>query len=429
MNVLVTGATGFIGSAVVARLRADGHRVTAVVRPHSLAHRIIAADAIVARDIARSTASADWEPLLDGIDAVVNCAGLLQDRPSETVADVHVRGTGALFAACERKGVRRVIHVSAIGADSGSTPFMLSKSQADRALRERDLDWVILRPSVVVGRAAYGGSALFRGLAALPIYPLPPRMGPLQIVQLDDLLATIVFFLDPGAAAKLALDIAGPEPLALDEIIAIYRAWLGFRPAARVRVPAAAMSIVTHVGDWLGLLGWRPPLRSTASREAVRGAAGDTASWRETTGIAPRSLREALAAEPASVQERWFARLYLLKPVLLASLALFWTITGMLSLWPSFSAARDLAVEALGRDLAGAAVAGGALADIGIGLGMALRRTARLSLWLGIAVSLSYLAAGSILVPRLWLDPLGAFLKVVPIVALHLAALAIIDDR
>ena len=67
----------------------------------------------------------------------------------------------------------------------------------------RNLDWVILRPSVVVGRQAYGGSALFRGLAALPILPRLAGTGPLQIVQLDDLVRTVLFFLQPDAPSRL----------------------------------------------------------------------------------------------------------------------------------------------------------------------------------------------------------------------------------
>jgi uncharacterized protein YbjT (DUF2867 family) len=80
-----------------------------------------------------------------------------------------------LFAACEQAGVRRIVQVSAIGGDRHTaTAFSQTKLAGDTALMQRDLDWVILRPSVVLGPAAYGGSALFRGLAALPLLPVIP---------------------------------------------------------------------------------------------------------------------------------------------------------------------------------------------------------------------------------------------------------------
>ena len=110
----------------------------------------------------------------------------------------HARGAAALFAACARAAVRRVIHISAAGIDRAApTRFSRSKLEGDRALMALDLDWVILRPSVVIGRGAYGGSALIRGLAALSIRPVLNDTGELQVVQLDDLVETVVFFLAP----------------------------------------------------------------------------------------------------------------------------------------------------------------------------------------------------------------------------------------
>jgi hypothetical protein len=85
------------------------------------------------------------------------------------------------------------------------------------------------------------------------------------------------------------------------------------------------------LGDVAGALGWRPPVRSNAAREIARGAVGDPGPWMLVTGIRPRSLAQALAAEVAPVQEKWFARLYLLKAVIFSVLAIFWIATGIIS--------------------------------------------------------------------------------------------------
>lgn len=162
-----------------------------------------------------------------------------------------------------------------------------------------DLDWVVLRPSVVLGPTAYGGSALFRGLAALPVLPLMPDSGLLHVVQLEDLVATVLFFLDAEAPLRIALDIAGPDALSLADIVRHYRAWLGHGPAREVPVPRPAAAILYRLGDIAGWLGWRPPLRSTARAELARGAIGDPLPWREATGIVPRSLAAALTARSA----------------------------------------------------------------------------------------------------------------------------------
>jgi hypothetical protein len=342
---------------------------------------------------------------------------------------VHVHGAAALFAACEQAGVRRIVHISAIGVDrDATTAFARTKLTGDQALMGRDLDWVILRPSVVVGRAAYGGSALFRGLAALPVVPSVAGTGLLQVVQLDDLVRTVLFFLHPAAPARIAVEIAGPERLTLDAVLIAYRRWLGHTSIRVLKVPRWMSDIVFRVGDLIGLLGWRPPLRSTVRVEIERGGVGDAGEWTRLTGIVPRTLGAALAAEPASVQERWFAQLYFLKPLALAVLALYWLITGLIALGPGAEPAAALLQDA-GVAAAGPLIATGAIVDILIGLGIATRRTARPALWVALMLSIAYLVLGTLLLPRLWADPLGPLLKIAPIVVLNLVALAVLDDR
>jgi uncharacterized protein YbjT (DUF2867 family) len=419
-RVLILGVTGFIGSALAQRLLMAGVEVVGVSRrrpPPPIRH--------LALDLAEMTDEAAWRPHLPGIDAVINCAGLLQDAPGESVSSVQRDAPRALFAACEAAGVRRVIQISAIGAErAGGTAFTRTKHEADLDLQRRDLDWVILRPSVVIGDSAYGGSALLRGLAALPIVPVMADMPPLQPALLDDVLGTIERCLAPDAAVRVTLDLAGPETWRFEELVAGFRQWMRWPPARTVTLGPAISAAMFKLGDAAALLGWRPAMRTTAGHELRRAARADASAW------PPRGPSAFFAARPASVQERWFARLFFVKPVLFVALAIFWFATGVICLGPGWRAGLAMMAEAgLAPTLAMLAVVGGSLCDMAIGIAIAVRRSARRGLYAAIAVTLGYGVLGSWLLPRLWADPMGALLKIIPIIALHLAALAILEDR
>lgn len=430
MRVLILGATGLIGSAVTARLVTAGHEVIGLTRTRDAMARRLPVERWIVADLRDVRGPDDWLPHLEGIDAVVNCAGTLQDSVRDSTSKVHRDAPAALWRACERAGVRRVIHFSAIGVDRGGlTDFSRSKKAGDEVLEESSLDWVILRPSVVVGRQAYGGSALFRALASLPVLPRIADAGPLDIVQLDDVAETVVRLLQPGAASWVALELAGPQRLQFDEVVAAYRSWFGWRPARRIWVPGFVMSLMWRLGDLIAWFGWRPPVRSTARREIVRGAIGDNSAWRAAIGIQPKALGAALAAEPASVQERWFARLYLLKPIAFATFILFWLLTAVISLGPGWTWAVNVMKASPAAPVAELTVLAGSLADLVVALLILFRRTARLGLIAGLLVTLSYVVSGTLLRPDLWADPLGPMMKVWPILALNLILLAILDER
>jgi hypothetical protein len=250
------------------------------------------------------------------------------------------------------------------------------------------------------------------------------------VVASEDVARTVAFCLAPGAPRAVRWDLAHPEVLTLAGIVASLRQWMGLRPARVVPVPAALARTVTAAADALGWLGWRSPARTTALAQLGAGVVGDPAAWIAATGQAPMSLADILAARPAGVQERWFARLYAFKPVAIAGLALFWVASGVVGLGPGRPAAMALLAQAgLADGTACAAVIAGSIVDLALGLAVTVRASARAALIGMLAVTALYIVGGTLLLPGLWLDPLGPLVKTLPVLIACSMTLATLDER
>lgn len=376
-------------------------------------------------------AAEDWLPVVAGMDAVVNAAGALQDGPRDRLDAVHRGSVVALVAACEQAGVRRFVQISAIGTDPASAnPFFSTKAEGDKAVTSSSLEWTILRPGLVIAPAAYGGTALLRALAAFPGFiPAVMSRQPIQTVSVTDVAEAVSRAVAGALPPRSALDLVETEAHSLADVLLAFRAWLGLPPARIVPIPAFLGRIAAVVADGLGLLGWRSPLRSAALVALARGVTGNTRSWNEISDHRLQPLEATLAAMPAHVQERWFARLWLLKPLVFGVLSLFWLVSGIVGLIRQDAAADILVSHGLSPALALGTVLAGSVADVVVGAAILVRSFARAALMGMIAITLGYLSAATMLAPDLWLDPLGAMVKAIPALCLVLVALAILDER
>ncbi|WP_419254332.1 SDR family oxidoreductase [Caulobacter sp. ErkDOM-YI] len=430
MRIAVIGAYGLIGSYVSARLAADRHDVVGIGRDIEAARRRFPALDWKRADLARATVE-DWVALLDGVEAVVNCAGALQDSPRDDLRAVHVEGVARLTQACERIGVRRLVHISAAGVGPGrATAFNATKLEAEALLAQSPLDWIVLRPGLVFAPSAYGGTALLRGLAGFPgAVPVVQGDSLVQTVGAEDLAAAVARCLEPNAPSRVGLDLVHAQPLTLIELVGRLRGWLGLPAAPVVRLPLALARATALVSDALAVLGWRSPMRTAALeqlRMGLRGQAEDAARL----GVTLRSFDALLAAAPSGVQERWFARSYFARPAILICLLAFWLLSGLIGLTVGFpQAVSVLTASGMDAGSAIAAVIGGSLIDIVLALLLAWRPTTALALKGMLLVTAGYLIGGALVRPDLWLDPMGPLIKSIPAAFLALAALATLDER
>lgn len=130
MHMLLTGSTGFIGRAVQSALERAGHTVHGGISPRRAAGR----PGQVAMDFAHDTTPAVWLPRLEGIDAVVNAAGVLRDTRTRPIDALHQHTPVALFDACAQAGVRRIVQISALGIAGSATRYATTKRAADTHL-------------------------------------------------------------------------------------------------------------------------------------------------------------------------------------------------------------------------------------------------------------------------------------------------------
>jgi uncharacterized protein YbjT (DUF2867 family) len=435
-RVLLLGASGLIGRFVTDDLRARGFRVIGVARKFSASQKINAFDLEMPL-LAMDTAALARLFSEHEIDIVVNCLGVLQDGPGSDTSAVHRDFVARLLQAVDHCGrAVRLVHISIPGtADDDRTAFSTTKRAAEALIAASGHAYAILRPGFVVAPSAYGGSALVRALATLPIdLPGDVSATPFQPVAVEDV-ATTIAFLAARAAGDMELnavswDLMQPQKISLGGVIDQFRFAFGTAKMPRVRLPSFMLDLGARCGDLVNRLGWMPPMRTTAIAELRRGVRGDPRTWMQATGIVPKTITEAIGRHAASIQDKWFARLFLIKPLAIASLALFWTLSGFIALVISFPATKAI-LDSHGFPPAIAApfAAVTSLMDMSIGMLIGFRRTCAAGLVAGIFVSLGYMAGTALLTPDLWIEPLGALVKTGPAIVLMLVALMMLDNR
>ena len=431
MRILLTGASSFIGRHLAGRLAADGHYVTAAGRDTERLGRLLPGFATCRCDLA-SDGTAAWLPRFAAVDAVVNCAGLIRDTGGRYAA-VHESGAKALFDACRAADVGRVVQISALGADAtATTSYHLSKRAADDHLASLDpaggqMDWVVVRPSLIVGRGGQS-TALFAAIAALPA---PLRLGPgnwmLQPIHVDDLVEGIARLLARTGPIAARIDAVGPEPMTTDAITLAFRGWLGLRGAPMLPMPRGLIAAAAAVGEKVGLGAVTP--ESLGMLEA--GNTADVRPFVAACGFRPASLSRALARTPATTADLRDARIAPLAPLLRVLLALVWLAGGLV---PLTQTPRGDSFALLAR----CGITGGAalptliaasLLDIAIGVALLARIRVHAVALAGIAVMAGYSAILALVFPVLWADPFGPLIKNVAVLALALAVRAVEADH
>jgi uncharacterized protein YbjT (DUF2867 family) len=222
--ILLTGATGNVGSALLRRLVADGHPVRALVRdPRRLGTDRVRVQ-IALGDLSDASS---FRHALRGVKTVVHLAAAIRDqqRQGATIEEVNALGTLRLVRAAERAGVERFIFFSAIGASLHShSRFFRAKAQAETAVDEADMQTTTFTPSIIYSPGDPWITLLGR-LAVLPVVPISGSgRATYEPIWAHDAAAAVVSLLqrDGGGEQQRRLELAGPQRLSYDDIVRTY---------------------------------------------------------------------------------------------------------------------------------------------------------------------------------------------------------------
>lgn len=289
VNVLVTGASGFLGGHVVPLLVARGDTVTALARTTKAARRIEDLGATPVEGDLDDPASLDEAFAASGADTLANLASL---------------GFGhapAIAAAAEEVGIKRAVFISTTAIfttlDAGSKA---KRRAAEQTIRESALDWTILRPTMIYGAPGDRNLArLLRLVQRSPVVPLPGGGNRLQQpVHVDDLAQVVVAALDPAnqtATTHQAYDIAGPEALTFRRIVEETAAAVGRKPRlvpAPIAPLVAALRLYERVAP-------NPRLKAEQLQRLAEDKAFDIGPARRDLGYDPRPFADGIAQEAA----------------------------------------------------------------------------------------------------------------------------------
>lgn len=242
-RVFVTGATGFVGRAVIQALRADGHIVRCLVRRGS--ERDLHGLEAIERVEGDVRMGRGLEEGIAGCDAVVHLVGIIREHAAlaSTFEGVHVSGTKNVLDAAAAAGVRRFLHMSALGArPEARSRYHQTKWAAEEAVRASALPWTIFQPSVIYGRGDGFVSLLAGMVRRLPVVPVigdgRQRVQPVPVQQVAEAFARA---LELPATVKQTFHLGGPDAVTMIRLLDMIGEALGKRRVLKVYIPLGMM--------------------------------------------------------------------------------------------------------------------------------------------------------------------------------------------
>lgn len=250
--ILVTGATGFVGSEVLRRASLRGWRVRGLARHPDRAEALgrLPHVELFRGDV---TDPDELDEAMEGVTSVIHLVGIIAATDEQGFETVHVGGTRAALEAASRAGVPRFVHMSALGVVEGRavTPYFRTKWEAEEAVRASGLSATIFRPSTIFGRDSEFFALLGKMLRWSPgVLPLPGGgRQRLQPVWVGDVAECFLQAARMERSPDDVYDLGGPEVLELRDVVAALAVAVGRRPPVVVPLPVKPLGVLAGLAE------------------------------------------------------------------------------------------------------------------------------------------------------------------------------------
>ncbi len=295
MKVLVTGATGFVGREIVRRLHDLGGEVHALARSRPA----MAEDSSVTFHAASVIEPASLREVCTGMDAVIHLVGVISEVGRNTFQAVHTEGTRNIVAAAREAGVKRFVHMSALGTRAGApSRYHRSKWEAEEIVRGSGMDWTIFRPSIIYGQRDGFVNLFAKIIRRSPIVPIIgnglSRYQPVPVQVVSD---AFVKSLDEPRSVRQTFDLCGSETLSMhqiiDNILEVMR-----RRRLKLHIPIALARMQAGFLEFMfaRVFGKAPPLNRDQIVMLQEDNVGDGEPARDLFKLQSNSFRDGIAS-------------------------------------------------------------------------------------------------------------------------------------
>jgi len=294
LKILVTGGTGFVGTHLVNALLRRDHAVAVLERrPGATRNRFNRPVEAVSGDVLDE---GSLERAASSRDAVIHLVGIIHEKGLQTFDRMHREAVEHVVAATRAAGVRRLLHMSAMGsAEDAPSDYGRTKAAGEKAVRGSGLDWTIFRPSIVFGPGDGFVSLLASIVLGNPgfIPVIGPGLTRFLPVSVYDVARVFADALEKPATVRETYEVGGPQVLTLNQIYREIAAAVGKPRKPLVHFPLWWGRFLAGRFEWAARKGWLddPPLTRDQLRSLSRDNSADTSSTVALFGGAWREFR------------------------------------------------------------------------------------------------------------------------------------------